>query len=924
MTGATLIPTNVVLRHVVVGAQSDPGAVAVLDAWLVPQPLEGLNGAEGWTGGVYDRRRDSPGEFSITVPNAPGGDGTEHRDRFRLLSDPEYAPGDEWIEIWQSSSPIFLHAGELLFVGTPTDRDVGLAAITISGYDAAWLLNRERETAAGIHTATAPAAFFRDYLSRWVTKVNDDFDAAADGSARFSQSTSVQTTADGAWSYLRAQGAGGAFTPGQVRLSITDVSAAYLQEPGGEWTSIEVVINTDLAATLDPDTVVRIGWPLGALATYGGTWIDLFKDPSGNLKPMLETYHSTARYPSGPGYLRRALPASVMQGGGKSYKLEIRDGWAYAYVDGVLHQVIDSGGAGNAPTAVYLERFSGSGTRQVNVSRIDVRHREEFLAGAPGDLRLPVALDSRGLLAEFYDDAAIYAELNTGYFHHTLAPTDEPYHRRIDQAVDFTSGAWHPPGPYAGEKFSGRWTGAIYLDLDQYDYAFRINYDDRARVFLAGTKILDSWTLDSTSSPPPKTSAWVTGGGAGASAPGAGGGILDGQSSGWYPIVVEFGNHAGPASVQLQAARSDAVGTWTSVGADSRYPVAPAGVERGQVRGESHASMLERIVETWGYQWTCEPRSLESGEFPGVIVPRVRVGRDTDYVLTDLEGTDPRSSGDAKQVTHRLTLDAQGLSDAQGAAQITREVSRQVIGATDRQAHLMHPSDYDSIADISEAELAVARAISMLAVRSGPWEEIQIRPDGRSQLAGRFRLPEATLERFAWDPGDGLQIRYPELLINDQEPRQILVARWPIVPKGRGRPEVSFSQRVRDEVRLLKSILRTALNGDRHYQGQILSSAGDTARDPVDAATPSAVSRVMVPADHRVKKVELEVFSVSSGASKPVYVNGVATTLTIVARGVYDISRYFSRHPSEPGFMEVTMPGGTGSALFRVQVLYTA
>jgi hypothetical protein len=185
------------IRHIVDGDAFDPGAVPVFARYMVPQDRRGVNGRQGFQSGQNNRKLREEADFTLVFPNDVGGDGVMHRDRFRILADTgSYRIGDEWIEVYEGDPP----GGDLVAVVTPVDYTINRTSIELHCKDALITQTHSRETAGGLQWIAAPRDVFDHYTSGWEAWAADDF--PRDG--RFSYSTSVQTTADGRWSYQEA------------------------------------------------------------------------------------------------------------------------------------------------------------------------------------------------------------------------------------------------------------------------------------------------------------------------------------------------------------------------------------------------------------------------------------------------------------------------------------------------------------------------------------------------------------------------------------------------------------------------------------------------------------------------------------------------------------------------------------------------
>ena len=148
-------PAPVRLRHI---RQAATGTTVLGTTFA--GSFDGLNGRGGFVSGTLERRLYDIGTVSLRFPNAAGDDGTLHRDRFKILSDPAYAVGDEWIEIYQS--------GELIATVTPVSAEVSRQEITLSCEDGLAVLRLSREGQFGWWNH-APRDVWEHYCRAWRT-----------------------------------------------------------------------------------------------------------------------------------------------------------------------------------------------------------------------------------------------------------------------------------------------------------------------------------------------------------------------------------------------------------------------------------------------------------------------------------------------------------------------------------------------------------------------------------------------------------------------------------------------------------------------------------------------------------------------------------------------------------------------------------
>lgn len=780
MDSPVIQPCQVRLRHIRLGEDTEPGSVQLLDAHLVPQPPEGVNGPPGWTAGDVNPSLSDTGEWSVTLPNAAGQDGVMHRERFLILTDPQYRPGDEWIEIYRSQGPLAA-AGELLMVGTPTRANITRGEIQLAGTCGLGLLAMQRETDAGTWTGHAPRDVFHHYTGVWTPRLADAFTQTG----RFPDGDDAyDTTADGEWQYHRAY---------QNIAAAPGAASLYVQNPftGGLFSTRQItssVWRVEIKAWINTDAMLGAFTPArqpAAVLRHDGT------------NATCATYDNI-------GNVLASKTVTLKRGELVAHVIEQRDRWTWFFAGGDLLAVLPNStrsgakilGAAAGDASLTPDRLF------MSVHEAIAREHTAFLnrTADKGDPRLPGDLPQGGLVGSYIDDAGRqFAELLNPAIDETAGLTA----RREDLQLNFPSAdppAWQPAGVPA-TNFSARWTGAVYLDLDQHDYALRAQADDRVRVWVArtlfGEQLIDDWT-SAGHAMSTTTGAWLKAGNAGTSAPSGNAGILAGQPSGWYPIVIEYSQTAGGAGLIVEANRDDHRTTWAALGASSEVKLSPLGCHAGDPKHDSHLALLEQLRDTFGLQYQVQPRSLESGEFPATVRPRVRAGADTDIVI-DTAG----ATGLGKQITAEDTCD-QLLVDtnASGTREAVDYSSLNTPGG-----HLLHPRGQESLSDITIQQVAEQRALALLALLASPWEDVSAAPDGYRRHADTFPLTGAAAV-FAWQPGDGVRLRFPELATIDATPRQLTSVQWPIRPDGLGRPGVRFRQRPRDLRAVLRALAR--------------------------------------------------------------------------------------------------------------------
>lgn len=96
MSITALAPRPVYIRHI----RMDPaGQTTVLGQKFTVAGV--LRGPDSFASGTVERRLYEEGSGTLRLANALGADGVANLDRFACLTDPAFAPGDEWFEVWE-------------------------------------------------------------------------------------------------------------------------------------------------------------------------------------------------------------------------------------------------------------------------------------------------------------------------------------------------------------------------------------------------------------------------------------------------------------------------------------------------------------------------------------------------------------------------------------------------------------------------------------------------------------------------------------------------------------------------------------------------------------------------------------------------------------------------------------------------------
>lgn len=909
-------PAPVHIRHIRPGVSTSPGAVQVLSRYFYPD-RRGVNGQSGYVSGTIEPRLCEEGTLALKFPNADGVDGTPHRERFEIIrrgkviplggncfffQGGNYRPGDEFLEVWLGQPP----TGDLLFVGTPTQATLTPSEIGLNLQDAYFLSRKTRATAADVW-ANAPRDVFEYYTGVWTALVADGFDTTQ---RAFVWSTSaLQVSSDGVWAFTRAD-TDFVNEPGVIRLrpnaattrselqttatlnvGLTGTDQDWRAEatfrakdalPGGGDIGFGLYAPTDIGR--------GTGYYVYFQHTGGNTGTFSVGDPAAGL--------ATDSVPTPP------LPATF------SVAIEGRNRWLYFYINNALIRVMPMiQGANNFRIGAYVD----SGTTAGNYASIDsvlVRKRQPFLmrGTSRGDYAIPGAPPPAGFLASYFNLSDIKNKYGaTNGYRWAFALGQQPYAKRTEKVVNNGSVGFQPLGP-TNDAFGVRWCGSMNLDLANYDYRFRITYAG-SRIRLGVGKTLPKDLLVDSGASSPWTSGWVK----------ADGGVS--AASGWIPFILELiavGAAQGTAIFEYQ--RSDDLSTtWTLVNNDGRVQVSPLGLYQNEVRYESHYDQIQNMKENFGLQWRVEARSLESGLFPGEMVPRTRVGRDTTKVLELVEATDVQDQISAENVADALLAEGSGTGDQGNNSSVIVEG----VNFAEVANHLFVHQEYESLSDINMPDLLQQRAQSLLALRGAPWEQVQAKPRGFRELLDKFPLA-GQLAEFKWEPGDGARLNLPQISVVDASPRQILGVSRDFTPDGLGAPSVSFRQRPRGWDDLLRRMFRTSLNSDRNFQGTVYTLQGMHGWNPAVANAGDTVSRVVLPPNvGDVIKAEVVVFYKSDTSAWNININGTNRRTGITAPDRYDVTEWVLNSVATGGtrYVYADMNGpGTGQSGFYLEL----
>lgn len=843
-------PVRCWARHVRRGTGGDPSAKQLGLVYFVRDDVvrgeDGLNGRHGWQTAAAELAVSDDGRFTLTLPQATGRDGVEHAARFAILTDDAYEPGEEWIELWSD-----LHQTVPLFVGTPTDYQTTPAQITITGQDLTEVLAGALSSEVDAWDAHAPADVLAHY-SR--------IDAVAYALTNYSLGAStpllpaIAGVQDDCWTM-------------QLRAALQGAQAAgqLLAQVGGF--IIRVYLRDDAAPTTEPVITAE---------TIAGAMPAMFLSEQ---RPGMDTRNVDLKV--------IALYERVLVIANGEVVFDFRRPYPFADFDDPF------------PTYDPGHPLRVACANAMLIDSLSVSTRVPFAArGASSRIqrRLPGVPPATGLRGRYWSASANWARSATSTtriarMFPLIGVDSEPVVDRLEPTIDFSnSSANYPPGIPAPSGVvapsAHRFSGAIYLDLEAADRKVRLSPADGAcRLYIGRTMRHE-----------PAADDWWSGGGAGAYTSPALRSWIGEAKAGWYPIVIEqYRADGDPRQLRLQDTALDGAGSPVAWATVPTTRLSPIGCFEDIVRNTPHRSILGDVADGFGYQWRIEPRSLESGEFPGQLVALSQVGRATNVTIDDEDlGGEPQVQGAARDVVDALTVDAAGIADPKGSGQLSVQVADYPRAA----AHLALRQGYESLADITETPMLYSRASSMLVLRSSPNEQVGVRPKGQRDLADTFPLT-GQLALMAWTPGDGVLLDLASVRVKDTLPRQLMTVGWPdMVPDDLGSPAVGFRQRPRNP-RLALQKLRGAILGSRRTgQGSIAlltgSPGGATSAGGAVAGHPDSYTRCPLPANlDDVDRATLHVRSIS-GTGWRMEISGVdlgATDGGVPRIGPYDVTR---------------------------------
>jgi len=788
--------------------------------------------------GSWTRRMGDAGEWELQFPNVAASDDRLWRERFS----PDGAL--QWVEIYREL--------DLEFVGVIERVEIDRGMVKISGSDGMALLKRayERDRL----WRAAPHEVIHHYTRVPQVRLVEDFDGVGGVGAPAGWTTAETGGVTPAW------GAG--------LLTWTNPGAAG-----------------DGDAYIDLGAVSGDSWRMVATfpitpATGGGNWsVELVAyDSSTGFDDFIRVlYHSTRT--AHVYTLQDSTTYEALAGGGGvladtplTLMLEGQGAKVRGYVNGELVGYV---GGWVKPDTLRVGVNNLSTGERVSVDQVSFVELVPFLQGSTpeGLTRSAGDLPWSGLRGRYFNDADLQGLTGPAYASALHTAEREPYAERLDPVLNTGGGLSLPMQPGAatnGFWTSEIWTGSIYLNPGPTGVVSLpfTNGTGGFWIKIGGDEGLAA-EIDYTLG---------TSGGSGAVT------VTDG--AGWYPIVIRRSDGASTPAFNVQinitgtGTYVDPGGTTITRGVNQQIPatsLSPLGVFEERVQGQSHFDVVTQCAKEFGLELLLEPRSLESGQFPGRLVPVARVGRDTDMVLTveeDERGTPILSPGatiDASEQTVQLIGNAQGLG---GGSRGT--VTAEVIDAAGAAGSLFMLQTWLDAGDIGFPELLAARLGAELGLRATPWQEVRGNPFAQDRLADSFPLSGA-LAAFRWIPGDGIRVRVPEVGVDDVEPRRIVQLTRSFGVNGRTGAQVAFRNRPRGAAVALGALARASLKRGRTKAPQLVTVDGETTVESILAGSAGAYGRIFLNPNDRISRAYLRI-PILTVPSLGVEINGTMRT----------------------------------------------
>jgi len=816
---------------------------AYAGTWLPSSPLPE---SPDLVTGEYTHRRDDSGEFSFTFPNKVSSDGVHWRERFATEGHLEF------LEVYAGD--------DLEFVGSIQSLKADRGAVTVGGPDGLALLRKAHEPD---RTWTAAAAdVVANYARVPVQLFADDFADGVVDAAKWRTHFGIPggpgiapttlTEKPGLFTLSAPTGDSGNGAGALTAFFGTKAGFAA----GHDWDAlVEVVAHSDYT-DFDAQVIVTI------------------TDMSGLV--VADVTITQDRYLADGEWLQKdalgpaSLPAMI--------EIRKRGRWIYNYISGVLIDIISTttANANLRPAMIHVAAYATTAPT-VTIGAVVFRGYVPLLA-VQADRVLPASPPPVGLIGRYWNNQDLEGKSAAGRLAVIFTPTREPYSERVDAPINTSGGLLIPPEPgSSGAHYSARWFGAVYIRGDLGDTQFRVsNLDDGCRLWVAkttwGDQAIDDWVDGAAHTAGPVTIDST----------------LFGDIAGWVPIVLEYHNGAATDTLNLEF-NPPGAGTYVDPGGSTitrgsfqtipKTSLAPVGCFDQRVQGASHFDLVRDAAATFGYQTWLEPRSLESGEFPGRLTSKVRQGRDTDIVLkvADDDPIDvylsPSVETDSADLATSLRGNGAGLPDGRGS-----QTTVEVFDMPAAEAALFDLQAVTDASDIGFPELLRARVDSELALRSLPWQNVTGTPRAQERMADTFPIT-GVYSVMRWRPGDAVRLWIPDIGVVDGAPRQMLQVTRTIAPEGRVGAQASFRQRPKSVASAVRRIARATSTSHRNYQGQLVTLPGEGYHaDVVAAAAFSGYLRTALLGTDVVVRGWIRIPVATPAVSVKVEINGVDRT----------------------------------------------
>lgn len=874
-------------------------------SWLATPragPKQGLNGSSGFISVENNPIINDAGEFTATLPPV-GSDGRDNRDRFYYYSDtpdPQnpsgptvgYMPGDEWIEVHRGTN-------ELVATGTPVSDTADPSQIQMLLRDVQEVFKKNRETASGFWNHSARDVF-EHYTRGWKCLIADDF---VNSTSQFTLSGSFQNSPDGHWSYINCDASLGAGfvvlrPPGGASSSFLNGRQVFVDGGATDHSCWRVEADIPYVSA----AANGLALALQVLDTTTGAPLAFIEIAPGSL--VCETRVTGGTMASWPVNAAGLLDPNGLIEPPYNLAIEARERWVYFYVNGQLVAVGLRLYTSSSNIVVSLQALATTAASIGVASVVARKTTPPMNGGQPGDYQLASAPAAGGLSGQYFDVTNVTGP--SGVLEGAIAPPSvSPSAIRNDGGIFFATPAgpappaWLPAALGAAEKVYVRWTGSIYLPLATQDVHFAI------------TSSVATWMGEALyvgrtrKGEAVATSGLFAGESAGLTSVGMR--SLLGNVSGWYPIVFEY--------VWIGFAGAHTTGFTYDVGGSGSVPspevLSPYGCFTQQVpNGDSHFDTLQTtIAEAFAIQYKTRARSLESGSFPGIVVPKVRVGRDTDYVMDETGAVNPQSTSKAEDLATTVLGQAQGLGGNSSGSLLAEAFNFPVMAS-----HPFVLTESENLPSTSQMNMLILQLATLLGLRSEVWQEITADSIGQRQMQDSWPLTGTLLE-FDWGIGDGLRVNLPKIGVVDVTPRQIVALKRMLYPDGMGANTASFRARPRDFNHVIRKFIRSVYASRRAFQGQLTWQPGSRAVAP-------AISETILPPDlSYVRQAQLVILSKSNTSAWDVNINGVATGQSVTGVGYVDVSNSVARNGATEPRMIATLTGGTGTVAYMLQLL---